>query len=98
MERAPRPAQTLIQGGGACRALAMRDTDRDVTTVMLVVPNSPIQAVADLRGKRLALGRADSSELTLIPRYQLRQDGLDSRKGLLLVELETTEDAPRSAT
>ena len=29
-------AQTLILGGGACRALAMRDTDRQVATVVLV--------------------------------------------------------------
>ena len=87
-------AQTLIQSGGACRVLAMRDTDRDVTTVMLVPAGSPIKNVADLRGKRLALGEHDSSELTLIPRYQLRQDGLDVDRDCSLVELESTEYVP----
>jgi phosphonate transport system substrate-binding protein len=86
-------AQTLIQSGGACRALAMRDTDRDVTTVMLVRADSPIKNVADLRGKRLALGQPDSSELSLIPRHQLRQDGLDIAKDCSVVEMETREDA-----
>jgi ABC-type phosphate/phosphonate transport system substrate-binding protein len=84
-------AQTLIQSGGTCRALAMRDTDRDVTTVMLVRADSPITGIADLRGKRLALGQPDSSELSLIPRYQLRQDGLDIATECQVVELESKE-------
>ena len=86
-------AQTLIQSGGACRALAMRDTDRDVTTVMLVMAGSPIETIADLRGKRLALGQPDSSELSLIPRHQLRQDGLDIATDCTVVDLEAREDA-----
>lgn len=83
-------AQTLIQSGGACRALAMRDTDREVTTVMVVRADSPITGVADLRGKRLALGQPDSSELALIPRHQLRQDGLDVGTDCVVVDLEAT--------
>lgn len=81
-------AQTLIQSGGACRALAMRDTDRDVATVMLVLAASPITGIADLRGKRLALGQPDSSELALIPRHQLRDEGLDISTECEVVELE----------
>ncbi len=84
-------AQTLIQSGGACRALAMRDTDRDVTTVLLVLADSPVRDIADLRGKRLALGQPDSSELSLIPRYQLRQDGLDIATECEVIELESKE-------
>ena len=85
-------AQTLIQSGGACRALAMRDTDRDVTTVLLVRADSPLKDVADLRGKRLALGTPDSSELSLIPRHQLGQQGLDIAGECVVVELETEGD------
>jgi phosphonate transport system substrate-binding protein len=84
-------AQTLIQSGGACRALAMRDTDRNVTTVMLVRADSAIQVPADLRGKRLALGEPDSSELSILPRYQLRQDGLDIAAECEVVQLEAKE-------
>jgi ABC-type phosphate/phosphonate transport system substrate-binding protein len=82
-------AQTLIRSGGACRVLAMRDTDRDVTTVMIVPGGSPIGTIDDLRGKRLALGEPDSSELSLIPRQHLRQDGLDVATDCEVVELET---------
>jgi ABC-type phosphate/phosphonate transport system substrate-binding protein len=71
----------------------MRDTDRDVTTVLLVRADSPLKEVGDLRGKRLALGQPDSSELSLIPRYQLRQDGLDIASECTVVGLETQEDA-----
>jgi ABC-type phosphate/phosphonate transport system substrate-binding protein len=84
-------AQTLIQSGGACRALAMRDTDRDVTTVMLVRAESPIETIADLPGKRVALGQPDSSELSLIPRHQLKQDGLDIAFECEVVDLEATQ-------
>jgi ABC-type phosphate/phosphonate transport system substrate-binding protein len=87
-------AQTIIQSGGACRVLAMRDTDKDVTTVMLVRADSAIQTVADLRGKRLSLGESDSSELSLIPRHQLRQDGLDLATECTIVELESKEYVP----
>lgn len=83
-------AQTLLRSGGACKVLAMRDTDREVTTVMIVPAASPIQSVADLRGKRLALGEPDSSELSVIPRYQLRQDGLDVAADCEVIELEKT--------
>jgi len=87
-------AQTIIQSGGACRVLAMRDTDKEVTTVMLVRADSPIQSVSDLRGKRLSLGEHDSSELSLIPRHQLRKDGLDVDSECIVVELESKEYVP----
>lgn len=86
-------AQVLIQSGGACRALAMRDTDREVTTVMLVPADSAIRSLDDLRGRRLALGTADSSELSLIPRFQLAEDGLDVARASTIVEFETQGDA-----
>src|SRR5262245_2519960 len=68
-------ARTLLRGGGACRTLAMRDTDRDVATVLLARADAPIASPPDLRGKRVAFGPPDSSELSIIPRYQLRQEG-----------------------
>jgi ABC-type phosphate/phosphonate transport system substrate-binding protein len=86
---APLPhAQTLIQSGGGCRSLAMRDTDRDVTTVMLTRADSPVAGLADLPGKRVALGERNSSELSIIPGYQLHQDGFDVAAQCELVELQ----------
>jgi len=81
-------AQTLIQSGGACRVLAMRDTDREVTTLMLVAAGSEIAGPADLNGKRIALGDLTSSELRLIPTHQLRQDGFDLATECEIVDLE----------
>src|SRR5262249_31370866 len=52
---------------------------------------SPIATLADLRGKRVALGEPISSELSIIPRYQLRQQGLDLTSECQIVELEPTE-------
>src|SRR6185312_9216367 len=48
-----------LRSGGACRALAMRDVDVNFTTVFVAREDSGIRRLADLRGKRLALGSAD---------------------------------------
>src|SRR5436309_10290900 len=45
---------------GMCRALAMRDVDARFTSVFVARADSAIRSLADLRGKRLALGSADS--------------------------------------
>jgi ABC-type phosphate/phosphonate transport system substrate-binding protein len=83
-------AQALIQSGGACRALAMRDTDRGVTTAIIVRAGSAIQGLEDLRARRLAMGEPGSSELAVIPAYQLRREGFDVRKECEVVYLEPT--------
>ena len=85
------PAQTLILSGGAWRALAMRDTDRQVATVVLVKAGGPVESLNDLRGRRVALGLRTSSELDLIPRHQLRQHGLDIERKCEMTELESNE-------
>lgn len=56
---------------GRCRALAMRDTDRDLTTKILVRKNSAITSLADLKGKTIAVGASDSPQATLIPLLML---------------------------
>ncbi|MFO0548696.1 MAG: PhnD/SsuA/transferrin family substrate-binding protein [Polyangiaceae bacterium] len=55
-----------VQGRRAT-AVAMRDTDRDLTSVVLVRADSAIRSVADLRGARVGVGAADSPQATLIP-------------------------------
>jgi phosphonate transport system substrate-binding protein len=57
-------------------ALAMRDTDQDLTSVIVVRSESSIQSVADLRDKRVAVGAIDSPQATLIPLSHLRLHGL----------------------
>lgn len=65
------------QTGGACRAVAMRDTDRDRVTHLLVRRDSGIETVADLRGKTLSTGAYDSPQACLLPLHLLRQHGLE---------------------
>src|SRR5215211_3236930 len=52
--------------GQQVEALAMRDTDRDLTSVIVARSDSTIKTVADLRGKRVAVGAVDSPQSTLI--------------------------------
>ena len=57
-------------------AVAMRDTDCDLHSVIVVPAGSAIKSAADLRGKTLGVGAIDSPQATLIPLDHLRQQGL----------------------
>ena len=59
--------KSQIVTGGECRAIAMRDSDRDLTTKILVRTNSQLASLADLKGKTVAVGASDSPQATLIP-------------------------------
>ncbi|MBV6458865.1 MAG: hypothetical protein HONBIEJF_02004 [Fimbriimonadaceae bacterium] len=64
------------QSGSTCRAIAMRDTDRDRVSHMLVRTDSPFQSPADLKGRTIAFGAQDSPQATLIPQGFLVKHGL----------------------
>ncbi|MDC8783724.1 phosphate/phosphite/phosphonate ABC transporter substrate-binding protein [Roseateles koreensis] len=59
-------------------AVAMRDTDRDLQSLIVVREGSDIHNLQDLRGRRLGLGAIDSPQATLIPLQHLREQGLVS--------------------
>jgi len=61
---------------GACRPLAMRDTDLEWWTEILVRSGGGIRRLADLKGKRLALGSRDSGHAAILPVHFLAQEGL----------------------
>jgi phosphonate transport system substrate-binding protein len=61
---------------GGCRAIAMRDTDRDRVSYFVARRDGPVRSLADLRGKTLATGAQDSPQATLIPLGRLRREGL----------------------
>src|SRR5258708_1809945 len=63
---------------GACRALAVRDADVDFTTVFVARRDCGIQTLADVRGKRLALGSSDSAQAAILPIHYLQQAGVDA--------------------
>jgi len=58
------------------RAVAMRDSDCDLTSVVVVRADSDIHAVADLSGRTVAVGAVDSPQATLIPLSHLRAQGV----------------------
>ena len=62
---------------GSCRAIAMRDTDRDRASYIVVRRGGGVTQIADLRGKTVAVGAADSPQATLIPLGLLQRQGLE---------------------
>src|SRR4029077_20720851 len=57
-------------------ALAMRDTDRDLTSVVVVRADSPIKVLADLKAKTVGVGAVDSPQATLLPLAHISAAGL----------------------
>jgi ABC-type phosphate/phosphonate transport system substrate-binding protein len=68
------------QSGGTCRAIAMRDTDRDRVSHWIVKRPGEVTTVNDLRGKTVAVGAKDSPQATLIPLEWLQRQGLEPGK------------------
>src|SRR5689334_5687347 len=62
--------------GRALNPVVMRDTDRDLTSVVVVRADSPYRKLADLKGETVAVGAVDSPQATLIPCAHLRGAGL----------------------
>lgn len=61
--------------GRSVRSAVMRDTDQDLTSVVVVRADSPASSVADLRGGTVGVGAVDSPQSTLIPLSYLRGAG-----------------------
>lgn len=68
--------RTVLQTDGACRALAMRDTDLAFATAFVTRAGSNLGGLGDLRGRRLALGSRDSAQAAILPVHYLREAGL----------------------
>ncbi len=62
--------------GRRAEAICMRDTDRDLTSVIVVRADSVVHAVPDLQGRTVAVGARDSPQAHLIPLGFLAGHGL----------------------
>src|SRR6266498_937673 len=69
--------RTVLRTDGACRALAMRDTDAAFSSVFVTRPGSGLCGIDDLKGHRLALGSRDSAQAAILPVHYLRRAGLN---------------------
>jgi phosphonate transport system substrate-binding protein len=62
--------------GRRAEAICMRDTDRDLTSVIIVKSDSVLRSPGDLKGRTVAVGALDSPQATLIPLGFLADNGL----------------------
>lgn len=67
--------------GQQATAFAMRDTDRDLSSVIIALASSPT-SLDQLRGKRIAVGAHDSPQATLIPLAHLADQGIHAGENI----------------
>ncbi len=61
--------------GRRAEAICMRDSDRDLTSVIITRAAGPADSIAALWGKRVAVGAKDSPQATLIPLQVIATQG-----------------------
>lgn len=71
--------------GRQAQGFCMRDTDQDLTSVIAVREDDPATSLADLKGRRVAVGAPDSPQATLIPLLHLAEAGVDPGKDVEVV-------------
>jgi len=62
--------------GRKAEAIAMRDTDMDLTSAFVAKAGGSVSSLDDIRGKKLGVGAKDSPQATLIPLEHLAAAGL----------------------
>jgi phosphonate transport system substrate-binding protein len=62
--------------GRRAQAIAMRDTDQDLRSLIVARTDGPLRSIEELRGKTLGVGAGDSPQATLIPLQHLAERGL----------------------
>lgn len=71
-------ADRVARGRGRrARAVAMRDSDCDLASVVVVRAEDGAGAAVDLAGRRIGVGAGDSPQATLLPLWSLGRAGLD---------------------
>lgn len=70
--------------GIEAHAIVMRDTDCDLTSVVVVREDSPVKTAMDLKGRVVAVGAVDSPQATLLPLAHLHSLELDQRSDLTI--------------
>jgi phosphonate transport system substrate-binding protein len=80
--------RTHLATEGACRVLAMRDTDVEFHSLLVARIGELVEA-ADLRGRTLALGSADSAQAAIMPVHYLRREGIVSDDDVELIRFDS---------
>jgi ABC-type phosphate/phosphonate transport system substrate-binding protein len=74
--------------GRRASAICMRDSDCDLSSIIVVRSDGRIRTPGDLKGKRVAVGARDSPQATLIPLGYLAGLGLDPDCDLEIVPFD----------
>jgi phosphonate transport system substrate-binding protein len=72
-----RAARLAAAQGQTVRALVMRDTDQDLTSLVIARRGAAVERLDQLRGKVVGVGAVDSPQATLLPLGLLRAAGLE---------------------
>ena len=75
--------------GRRAEAICMRDSDRDLTSLIIARADGSVRTVADLKGLRVAVGAKDSPQATLIPLHFIADQGLDPHKDFQVLPFDT---------
>jgi ABC-type phosphate/phosphonate transport system substrate-binding protein len=76
-------ARRLADAAGiSLQALVMRDTDRDLRSVVVTRAGSGIESIDQLAGRTVATGAVDSPQANLLPLSMLRKHGLVAGENL----------------
>lgn len=74
--------------GRRAEAICMRDSDRDLTSVVITREDAGVQTIADLKGRRVGVGAKDSPQAALIPLYFLAEQGLEPNRDFEVVDFD----------
>ncbi len=76
---------TVRATDGRCRAIAMRDTDRNWTSHLIVPADSVAVRLGleGMRGRRVGFGDSDSPQAWILPAYAMRKAGFDPLDDIL---------------
>lgn len=85
--------QAARRTGGNIRRLVLRQEDAEFKSVFVARADSPINALADLRGKTFAFGSVSSTSGHLMPRYFLKQAGITPEKDFKHLAFSGAHDA-----
>jgi phosphonate transport system substrate-binding protein len=78
-----------VARGRKASAVAMRDSDRDLCSVIVARRGSGIASIGDLKGKRVAVGAKYSPQATLIPLELIARAGLEPGKDIEVIYFNT---------
>lgn len=74
---------------GACRPLAMRDTDLAWRSLLIAPKGGAITSLEGIRGKTIALGSRDSGHAAILPVHYLAEQGLVEGRDYTTVRFNT---------